>query len=515
MFTSVAKKLYEIVSVESASRINLACGLIDHTTLDIAKMGKCSRGSSAAAVLLLFLASCAPLKLCLGSLQPDPNQPNGPPVDPTAAAGTATSTTPSARVNEASPPVDPTSAAAAATTTPPGAAGAPTPMVRAPIPMRVPHQGRSDLPDSDAFGKAQAHMLNELPPHPTLVDVARAAAIATFQDDGSTASILALFNHPYTSDVLRNFFDPTQPNRAELLRRYRFVRGRRVNGPFTPMCQTSNTEYDRLHTREGTFKVGKLVQKADVILHRMPAATNRLRQLTVREIVTLPECDSVPIPVSSAGRHVLRQSTFNSCGATCVAMVGLDLGCRMPPHCDFEAENAAGSTAPWVKERLERYCGDKISVTESSPKDDNWLYIIMWVSSHVTLVSNGHGREPGEGGAGVPMTMRDPMCGIEFIVTAEDLEDYFLTNMIADVDRAVLSIHLRVPDVAPPVPAVPAMATAGPVTLPDAGQSPRDSPRPAQSLPVLTVNTSAAAPTNPATSPPSALPVTKSTSTPT
>ncbi len=417
-------------------------------------------------MLLLFLASCAHLKLCFGALQPNsnPNEPSPSPspsppgVVPTTAAVTsvATSSTPSARVNApiASPPVDPTSAAAATTTiATSGAAGTPIPMhmVRA-IPMVL---RRSDLPDSDAFGVAQAHMLNDLPSGaPTLQNAAMEAAIATFQDDGATASLLALFNHPYRSAELRNFFDPKQPHRAELLSHYRFVRGRRVNGPFTPICHTSDTENARLRGVAGVGRVamGKLVQKADVILGRMPAATDPARQLTVKEIVTV--C-GFPIPVSSAGRHVLRQSTFDRCGPACVAMVGLDLGCRMPPGCDFEPQSGAGSTAPWVKAKLEELCEDKISVAYSYPKDDNWLYVIVAVSEHFTLISNGQqpsDLRPLQDGA-VPMTMRDPMCGIEFIVTLRESDDYLRTSMLLDADRAVLSIHRKVP---PPVP-VPAV----------------------------------------------------------
>ncbi len=389
-------------------------------------------------MLLLFLASCAPLKLCLGSLEPLPV------VDPTTAAATATTT------YTHSPPK--------------------------PILLVEP---RSDRPESDAVGVAQAKKLDAALPSPgedfTHINE---AVMATFED-GSRASILALFNYPYKSTAVQNFFKSTM--RAKLLSHYRFVRGRRVNGPFTPMCHTSDRENDVLRGAEGkpgiargkpggartrTRKVVKLVQKADVILGAMRAATDPARQLTVKKIVTV--C-GFPIPVSSAGRHVLRQSTFDRCGPACVAMVGLDLGCRMPRECDFEPESAEGSTAPWVKAKLEEYCGDKISVTESFPEDANWLYMIVVVRGHFTLISNG--REPGE--EGVPMTMRDPMCGIEFIVTAEDVDAFFRTSM---VQSAVKVVAISPKDSPPAIDIASLPHTAGALTRPVPAKSRRKPP---------------------------------------
>ena len=249
--------------------------------------------------------------------------------------------------------------------------------------LHVPDSEDEYLPDSDAVGVAQAMRLDAVD-HPRDTDI-HEAVTKTFED-GSRASILALFEHRYRSTALQNFFGNM---RARLVLHYRFVRGRRVHGPFTPICHLTNR--DNLILNGEIRRYQRRVQKrmSEVLL--MPAiATDPARQLTVKEIVN--KC-GVPVPVSSANRHVLRQTTCDRCGPACVTMVALDLGCRLPPECDLEAEIPFdGSYAAYVQQKLAEYCSDKITSTVMSemPKErDNWLYVIMGVNKHFTLLSNG------------------------------------------------------------------------------------------------------------------------------
>ncbi len=395
-------------------------------------MGKCSR-----AALLLLLASFVPL--CLGSLEPTSSIPssNDPPPPPTA------------------------------TVTPDSSPSAPPPdgdrevieLLSTSNSNDITPVFASDIPNSDIVGREQAEMLNavrepdplevslhvhRLIPVEQVLDLQKIneAVMATFED-GSRASILTLFNYKYRSAVLRSFFLPTR--RAKLVSHYRFIRGRRENGPFTPICHTSRSENKILGG--GTLTPSDVeffhLQKSDTILGTMGAATDAARQLTVKKIVT--KC-GFPIPVSSADRHVIRQYNFTSCGPACVAMVGLDLGCRLPPECDFSPQIASGSWPFWVANELAKLCNRAASNTSISarvsgalPTDDDWLYVIMMVNNHFTVLSNGYQPEPSAvpppTTAGTrprrPMTMRDPLCGIEFQVTRAEAMAFFESGSLA------------------------------------------------------------------------------------
>ncbi len=367
---------------------------------------------------------------------------------------------------------------------------------------------RDRLPNSDAVGFFQATRLDGFA-NPLLKEI-NEAVMATFQD-GSRASILALFDFPYRSDVLLKHF---MRMRAKLVSHYRFVRGRREHGPFTPICHLTDMEKFVLSGDIPSHLPRFYLRKSDVILGEMAAATDPARQLTVKKIVS--KC-GFPVPVSSADRHVIRQSTFKRCGPACVAMISMDLGCRMPPECDFEPEIAQGSSLFYVEEALNDYCSDKITarLADAMPTGNDWWYVIMSVNGHFTLLSNG--REPpalsrmtegartapsrappgardlwplvhahttagtvssssssmhmGVGGLGppvhthtgfspdVPMTMRDPFCGIEFQVTWAEAVTYFASN-IYKATAQTLTIYPKLPT----VPTSP-MSSTSPMSL--------------------------------------------------